>query len=237
MFRKKLFPVASLAAAVIAVPTMATASSPTLELSVPVAECAAGDWIQVTTPDGAGSHDLDGDTLTITSDVIGDGVDHRFTVQTNKPVEGCHVTGAGVLTLDGAVVDPYQRDVAPGGANLQATWRPEEPGDDGDDSIPWTELEPADPVDPEDESIPWTELEPAEPAEDEEPTNEAEQETTEPPTTPTTPPGSHDTEADSSTSKEPADTSREEETKRAPKTLGADAEAATPVTANPRMAG
>lgn len=152
------------ALALLTVPSAAAATSPSLALTVPVEDCAPGDWLQVTTPDGAGNYSLDGDTLTITSSLIGDGVDHRFTVQTNKPVEGCHVTGAGVLTFDGAVVDPYQRDVAPGGANLQVTWHsgettPEEPGDD---SIPWTELEPAEPTD---DSIPWTELEPADPVE------------------------------------------------------------------------
>lgn len=250
MFRKKLFPVASIAAVALAVPTMATASSPTLELSVPVADCAAGDWIQVTTPDGAGDYSLDGDTLTIVSGLIGDGVDHRFTVQTNQPVDGCHVTDPGVLSLDGDVLDPYQRDLAPGGANLQVTWRSEEatepepdPGD-GDDSIPWTELEPAEPIDGDDQdgsdddggsddgdgSTPWTDLEPAEPVDDG--ASDDGNDTGKPSEEPS------DTTTGQSTSEDTTHETREKEaSKQTPKTLDTDAAPAQAVTANPRMAG
>lgn len=181
--KKYLFPTASLAVLALAAPTVAAATTPELVLTVPTSGCDSGSWLQVTTPDGKGDFVLDDNTLAITSALIGDGVDHRFTVQTNQPVDGCYVTGVGVLTLDGTVVDAYQRDLAAGGANLQVTWRseeqapepepepdpePEEPGnDDEDESVPLIPLEPAQPVDEEpgedEDSIPLTPLVPATP--------------------------------------------------------------------------
>lgn len=164
MIRKSLFPALTLAGLLAVTPSVAVAGGSGLVLDVPVAGCGSSSWLQVTTPDGVGEYELGGDSLRIVSGVIGDGVDHRFTVQTDKPVDGCHVTGAGVLTLDGDVLDPYQRDVAPGGANLQVTWRGEESGEEPED-VPLTPLEPADPVDPGDE-VPLTPLEPADPIEE-----------------------------------------------------------------------
>lgn len=148
MVKRFLLPAGIVLGSLVAVP--AVASGPVLELSVPVVGCDSSSWLQVTTPDGEGVYELDGDTLTITSGVIGDGVDHRFTVQTNLPVDGCHVTDPGVLTLDGNIVDPYQRALAPGGANLQVTWRSEAP----DPELSEPPAEPEEPEVPEEPSEP-----------------------------------------------------------------------------------